>query len=84
MPLSGARRYNTGFINGGSEGHLWSSECTAGGCYKRILDASGTVRRIVGDGGTYDSSHHAAGSVRCVKDGSATPVNTCPVNKCDQ
>lgn len=79
MPLSGARRFNTGFINGGSEGHLWSSECTPSGCYKRILDATGTVRRLVGDGGTYDSSHHASGSVRCVKDGSTTPVNTCPV-----
>lgn len=88
MPLSGARRYNTGFINGGSEGHLWSTDCDAsawpaGGCYKRILNVTdGNITRIKGDGGTYDSAHHAAGSVRCVKDGSTTPVNTCPVPGC--
>ena len=84
MPLSGARRYNTGFINGGSEGHLWSTDCDtsawpSGGCYKRILNVTnGNITRIKGDGGTYDSSHHAAGSVRCVKDGTETPT-TCPV-----
>jgi len=78
MPLSGARRYNTGFINGLGEGHLWSSECTPSGCYKRIVDSTGTVRRLVGDGGSYDSSHHAAGSIRCVKDGNATATGTCP------
>lgn len=87
MPLSGARRYNTGFINGGSEGHLWSTDCDtsawpSGGCYKRILNVSdGNITRIKGDGGTYDSAHHAAGSVRCVKDGVETPT-TCPVAKC--
>lgn len=78
MPLSGARRWNTGFINGLGEGHLWSSECTASGCYKRIVDNTGAVRRLVGDGGAYDSSHHAAGSIRCVKDGNATAAGTCP------
>lgn len=40
ITLSGARRYNTGFINGGSEGHFWSSECLTTGCYKRIFNVA--------------------------------------------
>lgn len=83
MTLSGARRWNTGFINGGSEGHFWTSECTSSGCYKRIIDSTGSVRRLVGDGGAYDSSHHAAGSIRCVKDGSEV-VNSCSEAVCPQ
>lgn len=47
VSLSGARRFNTGFINGGSEGHFWSSECLSTGCYKRIFNVTdGSVRRI--------------------------------------
>ncbi len=45
-------------------------------------NTTGNIARIQGDGGTYDSSHHASGSIRCVKDGSTTPVNMCPVAGC--
>lgn len=48
MSFSGTRVWNnSGFINGGSEGHLWSSECPTVGCYKRVIsNSSGVVTRL--------------------------------------